>query len=101
MEGGRYQVRTERGVTSLTIRDVVQEDCDKYTLVVRNSLAEHAAFASLAVGSKYTEPSGVSTRTWYKGDIYYHKPRLMKVTKRHEGWQRHPLYEVCSIYCRV
>lgn len=52
-EGGRYQVKTEEGRTSLTIHDVVPQDCDKYTIVVRNSLCAHAAFASLAVGSEY------------------------------------------------
>ncbi|KAK8719578.1 hypothetical protein OTU49_013945, partial [Cherax quadricarinatus] len=49
--GGRYEVKTEEGITSLTIHDVVQADCDKYTIVVRNIHAAHAAFASLAVGS--------------------------------------------------
>lgn len=50
-DGGRYLLKTDKGRTSLTINDVVQEDCDKYTIVVRNSVAAHAAFASLAVGS--------------------------------------------------
>lgn len=54
VDGGQYQVKVEGGVTSLTIKDVVQEDCDKYTIVVHNSIAAHAAFASLAVGSKLT-----------------------------------------------
>ncbi|XP_050702039.1 myosin light chain kinase, smooth muscle-like isoform X1 [Eriocheir sinensis] len=56
-EGGRYQVKTEEGRTSLTIHDVVQKDCDKYTIVVRNSLCAHAAFASLAVGSAPEPPA--------------------------------------------
>ena len=55
-DGGRYQVKTEEGHTSLTIHDVVQQDCDKYTIVVRNTLCAHAAFASLAVGSEYWYP---------------------------------------------
>ncbi|KAG7174103.1 Myosin light chain kinase, smooth muscle-like 5, partial [Homarus americanus] len=57
MDGGRYKVKTERGSTSLTICDVVSDDCDKYTIIVRNSLAEHAAFASLAVGSAPEPPA--------------------------------------------
>ncbi|KAK4304915.1 hypothetical protein Pmani_023160 [Petrolisthes manimaculis] len=56
-DGGRYLLKTEKGRTSLTIRDVVQEDCDKYTIVVRNLVAAHAAFASLAVGSAPEPPA--------------------------------------------
>ncbi|KAK8719576.1 hypothetical protein OTU49_013945, partial [Cherax quadricarinatus] len=55
--GGRYEVKTEEGITSLTIHDVVQADCDKYTIVVRNIHAAHAAFASLAVGSAPEPPA--------------------------------------------
>lgn len=56
-DGGRYTVKTENGTTTLTIKDIVQEDCDKYTVVVRNALAAHAAFASLAVGSAPEPPA--------------------------------------------
>lgn len=56
-DGGRYKVKNEDGRTSLTIHDVVQQDCDKYTIVVRNSLCAHAAFASLAVGSAPEPPA--------------------------------------------
>ncbi|XP_064106001.1 myosin light chain kinase, smooth muscle-like isoform X3 [Macrobrachium nipponense] len=56
-DGGRYSVKTENGITTLIIHDIVQEDCDKYTVVVRNSLGAHAAFASLAVGSAPEPPA--------------------------------------------
>ena len=48
-EGGRYSMNTSNGIASLTISDVTGEDCDKYSLVVRNTHSAHSAFASLAV----------------------------------------------------
>ncbi|RXG71536.1 Myosin light chain kinase, smooth muscle [Armadillidium vulgare] len=41
---GRFSITTEKDVTSLTIRDVTFDDCDKYTVKVINNLCAHSAW---------------------------------------------------------
>jgi len=47
----RFKILTEKGSSTLSIENVTPDDCDKYTIVVRNKHAAHASFASLTVAS--------------------------------------------------
>merc|ERR1711962_574358 len=50
-ENSRFTIQTEKGASTLSIKNVIPDDCDKYTIVVRNKHAAHASFASLTVAS--------------------------------------------------